>query len=79
MVILAITDEEASKVRPFLSEQKVAYPVLLDPDHKVKELFSVDGFPMSFIYDRKGHLVAQAIGRPTLQGFREMLAQAGLQ
>jgi len=79
LVILAITDEEASIVKPFLSEQKVSYPVLLDPDHKVKELFRVDGIPENFVYDRKGHLVAQTIDRPTMQGFLGMLGQAGLQ
>lgn len=31
------------------------------------------------VYDREGHLVAQAIDRPALRGFLDMLAQAGLQ
>jgi peroxiredoxin len=79
LVILAITDEEASIVRPFISQQKVSYPVLLDPGQKVKELFRVDGIPKSFVYDREERLVGQAIDRPTMQGFLEMLAQAGLQ
>jgi thiol-disulfide isomerase/thioredoxin len=79
LVILAITDEEASIVRPFISQQKVSYPVLLDRGQKVKELFRVDGIPESFVYDREERLVAQAIDRPTMQGFLEMLAQAGLQ
>jgi thiol-disulfide isomerase/thioredoxin len=78
-VILAITGEEASTVRPFLSQLKVSYPVLLDPGQKVKELFRVDGVPKSFVFDRKGRLVAQDIDRPTMQGFLEMLGQAGLQ
>lgn len=79
LVILAITDEEASMVRPFLSQQKVSYPVLLDPGQKVKNLFRVNGIPESFVYDREGRLAAQAIDRPTMQGFLEMLGQAGLQ
>jgi thiol-disulfide isomerase/thioredoxin len=79
LVILAITGEEASIVRPFLSQLKISCPVLLDPGHKVKELFRVDGIPDTFIYDREGHLVARPIARPTMQGFLEMLGQAGLQ
>ena len=78
LVILAITDEKASKVRPFLSQQRINYPVLLDPGHKVKELFRVNGIPDTFIYDREGLMVARPFARPTMQGFLEMLGQAGL-
>jgi peroxiredoxin len=78
LVILAITDEEVSKVEPFLSGQRVDYPVLLDPVLKVKKLFRVEGIPQSFVYDRKGRLVAQAIDRLSLEGFLEMLESAGL-
>jgi thiol-disulfide isomerase/thioredoxin len=78
LVILAITDEPASKVMPFLAEQKVRYPVLLDAGQKVEELFRVEGVPDTFIYDREGRLVARPIARPSLQGFLEMLSEAGL-
>ncbi|MGC2112227.1 MAG: TlpA disulfide reductase family protein, partial [Candidatus Korobacteraceae bacterium] len=30
-VILAISDEEADKVKPFIAERKITYPILLDP------------------------------------------------
>ena len=78
-VILAVTDEEMSKVKPFLSQQKVSYPVLLDSGHKVRDFFGIDGIPQTLVYDREGHLVAQAIDRPAMRGFLDMLAQAGLQ
>ncbi len=77
-VILAISDEDADKVRPFIAERKITYPVLLDPGHKVGSLFEVEGIPKSFVYDRDGKLVAQSIDMRTQQQFREMLAQAGL-
>jgi thiol-disulfide isomerase/thioredoxin len=38
-VILAISDEDAGKVKPFVAKQKVTYPILLDPGRKVHELF----------------------------------------
>ncbi len=78
LVILAITGEDAGEVKSFISEQKVGFPVLLDPGHKVRDLFRVHGVPKSFVYDREGRLVAQAIDRPTLDGLWEMLGQAGL-
>ena len=79
LVILAISDEEASKVQPFISERKITYPVLLDPERKVNELFQVDGIPKSFVYNREGKLVAQSIDMRTQGQFLQMLAQAGMQ
>src|ERR1700687_426944 len=79
LVILAISDEDAGKVRPFVAEQKVTYPILLDPGRKVNELFQIDGIPKTFVYDRSGKLVAQSIDMRTRRQFLEMLAQAGLQ
>jgi peroxiredoxin len=77
-VILAISDEDADKVRPFIAEQKVTYPILLDPGRKVNELFQIEGIPKTFVYDRNGKLVAQSIDMRTRRQFLEMLAQAGL-
>ncbi|MGA2592715.1 MAG: TlpA disulfide reductase family protein [Bryobacteraceae bacterium] len=78
LVILAISDEERSKVEPFIAEHKFSYPILLDPGGKVNEMFRVEGIPKSFVYDRDGKLVAQAIDMRTQKQFLELLAQAGL-
>jgi len=78
-IVLAISDEEAAKVTPFLAERKISYPVLLDPGRKVNESFVVEGIPKSFVYNREGKLVAQSIDMRTRSQFQEMLAQAGLQ
>ena len=78
LVILAISDEDVGKVRPFIAQQKVTYPILLDPGRKVNELFQIEGIPKTFVYDRNGKLVAQSIDMRTRRQFLEMLAQAGL-
>ena len=78
-VILAISDEEAGKVKPFVADQKLTYPVLLDPGRKVNELFQVEGIPKSFVYDRAGKLVAESIDMRTQRQFLEMLRHAGLE
>jgi len=77
-VVLAISDEDASKVKPYIKGRDITYPVLLDPERKVAELFQVDGVPKSFVYDRQGKLVAQSIDMRTQRQFLEMLGQAGL-
>ena len=78
LVILAISDEDAGKVKPFITQQKVTYPILLDPQRKVNELFQIEGIPKTFVYDRNGKLVAQSIDMRTRRQFLEMLGQAGL-
>ena len=77
-LILAIADEDISKVKPFIAQQHTTYPILLDPGRKVHELFQIEGIPKSFVYDRAGKLVAEAIDMRTRKQFLEMLAQAGL-
>jgi peroxiredoxin len=78
LVVLAISDEEAAKVSPFVSERKISYPILLDPGRKINDLFQVEGIPVSFVYDRSGKMVAQSIDMRTRNQFLEMLAQAGV-
>lgn len=78
-VILAISDEEQDKVKPFIAEYKITYPVLLDPGRKVNDIFQIEGIPKSFVYDRDGKLVAQSIDMRTREQFLQMLGQAGLQ
>jgi len=78
-VVLAISDEEAAKVTPFITGHKITYPVMLDPGRKVNDDFVVEGIPKSFVYDRSGKMVAQSIDMRTRGQFVEMLAQAGLQ
>lgn len=77
-VILAISDEDVTKVKPFVAKRNVAYPVLLDPGRKVNELFQINGIPKSFVYDRSGRLVAESIDMRTQMQFLEMLGHAGL-
>jgi peroxiredoxin len=79
LVILGISDEEAAKVQPFIAQQKVTYPILLDAGRKVNEIFRIDGIPKTFIYDRGGKIVTQSIDMRTQKQFLEMLGQAGLQ
>jgi len=77
-VVLAISDEDITKVQPFIADHKYSYPVLLDPGRKINTLYQVDGIPKSFIYGRNGKLVAQAIDMRTMGQFKALLAKAGL-
>ena len=78
LVVLAISQEDAAKVKPFIAQRGFTYPVLLDPGGTVNRLFVVEGIPKSFVYDRSGKLVAESIDMCTRMQFLAMLAQAGL-
>ncbi|MBI3721129.1 MAG: TlpA family protein disulfide reductase, partial [Fimbriimonas ginsengisoli] len=78
LVILSISDEPDAKVRPFIAEHKYSYPILLDPGRKVNERYRVAGIPKSFVYDRRGRMVAQSIDMRTRWQFLALLAKAGL-
>jgi peroxiredoxin len=78
LVILGVSDEDTDKVKPFIEQQEITYPVLLDPGRKVNELFQIQGIPKTFVYDREGKIVAQSIDMRTQKQFLEMLGQAGL-
>ncbi len=77
-VVLAVSDEEASKVNPFIAEHKYTFPVALDAGRALNTEFGVDGIPKSFVYDRSGKIVATAIDMRTENQMRKMLARAGL-
>jgi thiol-disulfide isomerase/thioredoxin len=79
LVVLSITDEDREKVEPFIAERAITYPVLLDPGRKVNDDFRIEGIPKSFVYDRNGAIVAQAMDMRTRAQFLRMLAEAGLQ
>jgi peroxiredoxin len=78
-VVLAISDEDEGKVKSFVEGNGFTYPILLDPGRKVHRLYDIEGIPKSFVYDREGKLVAQAMDMRANRQFMEMLAQAGLQ
>ncbi|MGA9885237.1 MAG: TlpA disulfide reductase family protein [Candidatus Acidiferrales bacterium] len=77
-VVLAISDEEPGTVRSFLAKHKVTYPVLLDPGDVVHKQYDVMGIPKSYLYDRGGKLVAEAMDMRTKDQFVGMLAKAGI-
>ncbi len=49
-------DEEVGDAKDFLKTSPVTFPVLLDPEGKVAELYQVQTMPSSFFIDRKGNL-----------------------
>jgi peroxiredoxin len=78
LIVLAITDEKEDKAKQFVNEHGLSYPVLLDSEMKAHGQYAIDGLPRSFVYDRNGKLVAQAMNARTKKQFLDMLGLAGL-
>jgi peroxiredoxin len=78
-VVLAISDEKAETVRSFIEKHKVEYPILLDPGDRIHQQFAVDGIPKSYLYNRDGKLVAEAMDMRTKEQFLRMLAKTELE
>jgi thiol-disulfide isomerase/thioredoxin len=79
LVIVSITSEAPQPVLTFLSSVRYRPPVLIDADGNVAKQFHVVGLPRTFVFDRQGKLVAEAIDMRTRRQFFDMLAHAGLQ
>jgi peroxiredoxin len=79
LVVLAISNETRDQVNSFIAAKRYTFPVLLDPDNAVNKLFTVHGFPQTFVYDRGGKLVAHAIDQQSRAQFLELLKPAGLE
>jgi cytochrome c biogenesis protein CcmG/thiol:disulfide interchange protein DsbE len=65
-VVLGINEGESVEyVRPFADDFKMTFPVLLDKDGKVADLYRVRGLPTSFFVDRNGVIVSIFYGPMT--------------
>ena len=79
LVVLAVTDEEESKVMPMLRLHNPHFTVLFDSGRKVENQLGINSIPRTLIFDRQGKLAAQAQDARTQHQFLLMLRTAGLQ
>lgn len=63
-LILVSRDTELtlSRVEPFVSSQKWDFPVLLDPELKVSQLYNVKFSPVNFLITSKGEIILRLDG-----------------
>lgn len=63
-VILAVSIDRqgASVVIPFMEELELTFPVLLDPNSTIQNIYMVSALPSSFIIDKTGRIAARVTG-----------------
>ena len=77
VVGVAMDEEGWKSVRPFLAENKLNYPVLLD-DARVSRAFGVSALPVTLLIDRNGRIADQHAGLVDKEAFEKEI-QALLQ
>ena len=63
-VVLAVSEDRQGKdvVAPFVSKNGFRFPILLDPENKITDIYELSGVPETFIIDRNGRIVAHHMG-----------------
>jgi thiol-disulfide isomerase/thioredoxin len=78
LVVLSITSEDAFKVASYTSAWKYHPPILIDQGGKVFQQFHIEGIPRTYLFDRDGKLLAEAIDQRTQRQFLMMLSKTDL-
>lgn len=62
VVGVSLDEGGAEVVKPFVEEQKMTYPVVLDPDGVLADILAASVLPTSALVDRNGKVVWKHIG-----------------
>ena len=81
IVGIAVDQEGAKVVKPYVQKQDINYPIVLDPDQSTEKHFdAMYGLPTTYVVNTEGKIVRRVLGvfpvedmRPTLN---DMLASA---
>jgi cytochrome c biogenesis protein CcmG/thiol:disulfide interchange protein DsbE len=59
---VSLDDSGADAVRKFVSEHKMTYPILLDPEGKLANIFQTSVIPTTVLIDRNGKILWKQFG-----------------
>jgi len=64
LVIAAVSVDEGSRgrIETFSKILDLSFPILLDPESKVSDLYKVSNMPTSFLIDRNGKIISRIVG-----------------
>jgi len=72
---VAMDDEGWESVKPFLTEMKMNYRVVIGNDETAREYGGVDALPTTFLIDREGRIAAIHIGLADRRDFEDGVQQ----
>lgn len=62
IVAISLDQGNPDAVRVFVGKLNLSFPIVLDPEHEVKQAFQVRALPTSYLVDRQGRVVAWGMG-----------------
>lgn len=62
LVVLGISDEDRATVEPFIKENKITFPILMDSGGKVSQMYKVTAIPRVILIDKEGKVVKDITG-----------------
>ena len=62
IVAVSVDEGYRGRIENFSKMFKISFPILLDPESKVSDLYEVSGVPTSFLIDRNGKIIARIVG-----------------
>jgi cytochrome c biogenesis protein CcmG/thiol:disulfide interchange protein DsbE len=70
--------EDVVTVQNYITDQKIDFPIWLDPNGAVSDLLYIDSYPNTFFIDQDGVLRAQHIGQLTEETLNKYLVALGV-
>ncbi len=64
LVVVAVSVDEGSRgrIETFSKLLDLSFPILLDPESNVSDLYKVSNMPTSFLIDRDGKIISRIVG-----------------
>lgn len=59
---VSVDEGDSAAVKTFVTEQKITYPIAVDPEGRIANLVQTTVLPTSLLIDRKGKIVWRQIG-----------------
>ena len=63
VVVIGVTTDEISAVRPFVATHDLRYPIALDQDKTAMDAFAIRGLPTTIVIDQHGVIRHIDVGR----------------
>jgi thiol-disulfide isomerase/thioredoxin len=78
LAVLAVSTEEAERIRAFMKENSFILPSYRDPDHKAHTAYGITSIPTLVVIDRGGNLVSYMVGLQSESAVLLALKKAGI-
>nr|WP_249745386.1 TlpA disulfide reductase family protein [Mesobacillus boroniphilus] len=70
--ILAVNLDPQNKVKAFVKDNEITFPILLDQDGATQQTYSIISIPTTFIIDEQGLILKKHIGSMTYEQMQEL-------